>query len=66
MDLNGFADPMYNGTHKIVDIPTAKSVSIEIDKPNIMSPFYAERTDRRLPMYNIANPVCIYKYQCNW
>ena len=56
MDLNGFADPMYNGTHKIVDIPTAKSVSIEIDKPNIMSPFYAERTDRRLPMYNIANP----------
>ena len=32
MDLNlsGFEDPLLNGTFKIVDIPTSKSVSVEI------------------------------------
>ena len=56
LDLSGFVDPLYNGTHKIVDIPTSRSVSIEIDKPNIVSPYYETRTDRRLPQYSLANP----------
>ena len=30
MVLTGFEDPKLNGTFKIVDIPTSKSVSVEI------------------------------------
>ena len=30
MHLSGFADPILNGTFKIVDIPSSKSISVEI------------------------------------
>ena len=30
LNLTGFEDPKLNGTFKIVDIPTSKSVSVEI------------------------------------
>tara|TARA_B100000287_G_scaffold185102_1_gene175035 strand:- start:4285 stop:11019 length:6735 start_codon:yes stop_codon:yes gene_type:complete len=54
LDMSGFVEPKHNGTFKIVDIPTAKSVSIENSRD--LGPYYVDRTDRRNPQYSIASP----------
>ena len=40
MHLSGFADPILNGTFKIVDIPSSKSISVEIPQKILWTPFY--------------------------
>ena len=55
MHLSGFADPLLNGTFKIVDIPSSKSISIEIPQSRGLGPYYTVRDDRRLPSYHLAN-----------
>ena len=47
LDLNGFKDPLYNGTFKIVNIPSSRGVSI-INTNGIL-PLYQRRNDSRLP-----------------
>jgi hypothetical protein len=47
LDLNGFADPLYNGTYKIVSVPSARTISIENRKG--ISASYRQRTDNRRP-----------------
>ena len=55
MHLSGFADPILNGTFKIVDIPSSKSISVEIPQERGLGPYYTVRDDRRLPTYHLAN-----------
>ena len=55
MHLSGFADPILNGTFKIVDIPSSKSISVEIPESRGLGPYYISRDDRRLPTYHHAN-----------
>jgi len=56
LDLSGFANPVYNGTFKIVEVPTSRSVSVELGTARSAGPYYEERTDRRFPTYSLANP----------
>ena len=55
MNLCGFEDPKLNGTFKIVDIPTSKSVSVEIGTSRNLEPYFKERDDRRSPTYHLSN-----------
>ena len=55
LTLSGFEDPRLNGTFKIVDIPTAKSISVEISTSRNLDPYYLDRDDRRFPSYTLAN-----------
>ncbi|AGH07654.1 hypothetical protein CYVG_00211 [Cyanophage S-SSM6a] len=55
LNLSGFEDPKLNGTFKIVDIPTSKSVSVEISTSRNLDPYFKERDDRRVPTYHLAN-----------
>ena len=55
LNLSGFEDPKLNGTFKIVDVPTSKSVSVEIGTSRNLSPYFVERDDRRKPTYHLAN-----------
>ena len=55
LNLSGFEDPKLNGTFKIVDIPTSKSVSVEIGTSRNLDPYFLERDDRRNPTYHLAN-----------
>ena len=55
LNLSGFEDPKLNGTFKIVDIPTSKSVSVEIGTSRNLDPYFKERDDRRVPTYHLAN-----------
>ena len=55
LNLTGFEDPKLNGTFKIVDIPTSKSVSVEIGTSRNLEPYFKERDDRRSPTYHLAN-----------
>ena len=56
LDLSGFADDDYNGTFKVVEVPTAKSVSVELGTYRSVDAYYVPRTDRRFPQYTLANP----------
>jgi len=56
LDLNGFANDAYNGTFKIVEVPTSKSVSVELGTYRSAGDVYIPRTDRRFPQYSAANP----------
>ena len=47
LDLSGFADPLYNGTYKIVNIPSPRTISVENRKGIPAS--YRQRTDNRRP-----------------
>jgi hypothetical protein len=47
LDLSGFADPLYNGTYKIVSVPSSRTISIENKKG--ISSTYRQRTDARRP-----------------
>ena len=55
LNLSGFEDPKLNGTFKIVDIPTSKSVSVEIGTSRSLEPYFKERDDRRSPTYHLSN-----------
>jgi len=55
LNLTGFEDPKINGTFKIVDIPTSKSVSVEIGTSRSLEPYFKDRDDRRVPTYHLAN-----------
>ena len=55
LNLTGFEDPKLNGTFKIVDIPTSKSVSVEISTSRNLDPYFKDRDDRRVPTYHLAN-----------
>jgi hypothetical protein len=55
LTLSGFEDPAHNGTFKIVDIPTSKSISVEIGTYRSPGPYYTERDDRRYPTYHLSN-----------
>jgi hypothetical protein len=47
LDLSGFKDPLYNGTFKIVNIPSTNSINIFNNRG--ISPSYQRRNDSRLP-----------------
>ena len=55
LNLTGFEDPKLNGTFKIVDIPTSKSISVEIGTARNLEPYFTDRDDRRVPTYHLAN-----------
>ena len=55
LNLSGFEDPKLNGTFKIVDIPTSKSVSVEIGTSRNLQPYFIDRDDRRQPTYHLTN-----------
>ncbi len=55
LNLSGFEDPKLNGTFKIVDIPTSKSVSVEIGTSRNLQPYFIDRDDRRKPTYHLTN-----------
>ena len=55
LTLSGFETPELNGTFKIVDVPTAKSVSVEIGTSRTLSPYFIARDDRRQATYTLAN-----------
>ena len=55
LNLSGFEDPKLNGTFKIVDIPTSKSISVEIGTARNLEPYFKDRDDRRVPTYHLAN-----------
>ena len=55
LNLTGFEDPKLNGTFKIVDIPTSKSVSVEIGTARNLEPYFKDRDDRRVPTYHLSN-----------
>jgi hypothetical protein len=48
LDLNGFADPLYNGTFKITSIPSSRSITVE-NRLGIGAT-YRQRTDNRFPL----------------
>ena len=48
LDLNGFADPLYNGTFKITSIPSSRTITVE-NRLGI-GVTYRPRTDNRLPL----------------
>jgi hypothetical protein len=47
LDLSGFADPLYNGTYKIVNVPSPRTISVENRKG--IPAAYRQRTDNRRP-----------------
>ena len=49
LDLNGFMEPSMNGTFKIVDVPSSRSVSILIEG-GLTSVNFRTRNDDRLPI----------------
>ena len=55
LNLSGFEDPKLNGTFKIVDIPTSKSISVEIGTARNLEPYFKDRDDRRVPTYHLSN-----------
>ena len=55
LTLQGFETSELNGTFKIVDVPTAKTVSVEIGTSRTLSPYFVERDDRRQATYTLAN-----------
>ena len=55
LNLTGFEDPKLNGTFKIVDIPSSKSISVEISTSRNLDPYFKDRDDRRVPTYHLSN-----------
>tara|TARA_X000001036_G_scaffold93338_1_gene85890 strand:- start:893 stop:7885 length:6993 start_codon:yes stop_codon:yes gene_type:complete len=55
LNLSGFEDPKLNGTFKIVDVPSSKSISVEIGTSRNLDPYFTGRDDRRVPTYHLAN-----------
>ena len=55
LNLSGFEDPKLNGTFKIVDVPSSKSISVEIGTSRSLDPYFTGRDDRRQPTYHLAN-----------
>ena len=49
LELNGFAEPLMNGTFKIIDVPSSKSVVV-IKESGLPSSTYERRNDERLPV----------------
>lgn len=62
LTLSGFEDPKLNGTFKIVDIPTSKSVSVEIGTSRSLQPYFIDRDDRRKPTYHYKHWCWCYLY----
>jgi hypothetical protein len=54
LDLNGFADPLYNGTFKITSIPSPRTISVE-NRLGIQAT-YRERNDDRFPLIFLGSP----------
>lgn len=48
LDLNGFADPLYNGTFKITSIPSPRTITVENSLG--IGATYRERNDDRFPL----------------
>jgi len=55
LTLSGFETSELNGTFKIVDIPTARTVSVEIGTSRTLAPYFVGRDDRRQATYTLAN-----------
>ena len=55
LTLQGFETPELNGTFKIVDVPTARTVSVEIGTSRTLAPYFTGRDDRRQATYTLAN-----------
>ena len=53
LDLNGFMEPSMNGTFKIVDVPSSRSVSVLIEE-GVPSVTFRTRNDDRLPIAYLA------------
>ena len=53
LELNGFMEPGMNGTFKIVDVPSSRSVSVLIDG-GLPSATFRTRNDDRLPIAYLA------------
>ena len=54
LDMNGFADPLYNGTFKILSVPTARTVVIENSLG--IAAGYRARNDARFPVMFLGSP----------
>ena len=54
LDLNGFADPLYNGTFKITSVPSPRTINVE-NRLGIEAA-YRERNDDRLPLIFLGYP----------
>jgi hypothetical protein len=54
LDLNGFTDPLYNGTFKITSIPSARTITVE-NRLGIGAT-YKQRSDNRLPLIFLGSP----------
>jgi hypothetical protein len=53
IELNGFTDPLLNGTFKIVDIPSSKAISILNEKG--LGSVYVSRNDERNPIAYLSD-----------
>jgi hypothetical protein len=53
LDISGFMEPSMNGTFKIVDVPSSRSVSILIEQ-GLPSTNFRTRNDDRLPIAYLA------------
>ena len=53
LDLSGFMEPSMNGTFKIVDVPSSRSVSVLIEQ-GVPSTNFRTRNDDRLPIAYLA------------
>lgn len=53
LDLSGFMEPSMNGTFKIVDIPSSRSISVLIEE-GVPSTNFRTRNDDRLPIAYLA------------
>jgi hypothetical protein len=49
LELNGFTEPLMNGTFKIVDIPSSKTISL-VKEDGLPSASYRSRNDERFPI----------------
>ena len=65
LELSGFMEPLLNGTFRIIDVPSTKSIAI-IKESGLPSPVYRFRNDERLPIgYLSAKGVGISTIRLN-
>ena len=65
LELSGFMEPLMNGTFKITDVPSTKSISV-VKESGLPSATYRTRNDERLPIaYLSAKGVGISTIRLN-
>jgi len=54
LELSGFMEPLLNGTFKIVDVPSSKSIAVMSDQ-GLPSSTYRTRNDERIPIAYLSS-----------